>query len=180
MGGSGGRDVVAAAAMRVVAHSGVRGLTHCAVDAEAGLPSGSAHARFATLDELISGVIDQLTAVDGAIWTELGGVTPSDKADFADRIARWVQLAVEREPVASRARLELFFAAPSRAAVGHYAIVDVMGVILDVLGVPEPGQRARLIVDLVSGTVMHHVAVRADEPVDTASLAAAVLRVLGR
>ncbi len=165
---------VAAAAVHVVASCGARALLPEAVDAQAGLPEGTTRAVFPDDDGLLAAVMDRLVQIDGTIWTELGGVTPMDTTGFAARVAGWVQLAVEREPVASRARIELFLAAPKRAAAGHHAIIDVMGVILDVLGVTDPSTRARHVVDFVSGTVMHHLSVRSDEPIDRGAVQRAV------
>lgn len=165
---------IASAAVHLVASCGVRGLQAEAVDALAGVPEGTTRSAFPNDEELLAAVIDRLVQVDGQIWTDLGGVTPTSTADFADRVAGWVQRAIESEPVASRTRVELFLAAPERASSGHHAIIDVMGVILDVLGVSEPGSRAKSVVDFVSGTVMHHLSVRSDEPIDRAGVQRAV------
>jgi hypothetical protein len=44
--------------------------------------------------------------------------------------------------------------------------------------VSEPERKARLVVDLVSGTVTHHLLVRVDEPLDVVALERGVLRLL--
>ncbi|VFA98927.1 Uncharacterised protein [Nocardia cyriacigeorgica] len=56
--------VLADAAIRVIAASGLRGLTYRAVDVEAGLPAGSTSNRFRTRDDLIAGVIERMADLE--------------------------------------------------------------------------------------------------------------------
>ncbi len=172
------RVAIVDAAVRVLAEASVPGLTPAAVDHASGLPEGTTAAEFASTRELLDGVTDRLVEMDGALWTELGGLTPDSVADLADRMAGWVELALTREPVAMRARMHFFLGAGELAAHGHYAILDVAIVLLDVLGIPEPARRTRLMMDLVAGTLLHHVSVRSDEPFVRAEFAAAVRGVL--
>lgn len=172
------RDAIAESAVRVVAAAGMAGLTHAAVDADASLTPGITAGLYETPADLVGVVVDRLIALDGALWTASGDLTPDSPAQFAERMARWVELALTTQAVACRARIHLFLAAGARAAVGHHAILEVAAVVLDVLKVPEPARRARLVVDLVSGAVMHHISVRADEPFDADAFAGGVRRIL--
>ncbi|WP_436775571.1 TetR/AcrR family transcriptional regulator [Yinghuangia sp. YIM S09857] len=52
------------AAIRVLAAHGLRGLTHRAVQQEAGLPHGSVTYYFKTRDHLVFGVIDRMTELE--------------------------------------------------------------------------------------------------------------------
>lgn len=52
------REALLEAAIRVIAQSGLRGLTHRAVEAEAGLPQGSTTYYFGTRHELMLGVME--------------------------------------------------------------------------------------------------------------------------
>ncbi|RBP66121.1 hypothetical protein DFO66_10364 [Brevibacterium sanguinis] len=54
------RDVVTDSAIAVVAEQGVRGLTHRAVDALAGLPVGSTSNVYRTRDALITGIMERI------------------------------------------------------------------------------------------------------------------------
>jgi len=166
------------AAVRVLADRGGLGLTPEAVDVEAGVPPGTTAGLIGTSEDLVASVVDRLVASDGSLWTELGGLTPDSLDAFADRMSRWVELALGRERVSSRARVQLFLAGTQRAALGHHAILDVAAVVLDVLGVRDPATRARSVVDFVSGTVLHHFSVRSDEPFDRECFAAAVRRLV--
>jgi len=171
------RDAVVEAAVRVLADRGVAGLSDHAVDAECALPAGTTRTFFPDLPSLVTAIVDDLIRRDGEIWTSLGSLTPTSVADFADRIAGWVERALA-DLVGARARIQLFLGAPERAAAGHAAILEVLVVVLDVLRVPQPHDRGRLVVDLVSGTVLHHGSVRRSEPFDPPTFAAGVRRLL--
>ena len=54
------RDLITDTAIRIVAEQGMRGLTHRAVDREAGLPEGSTSAYFRTRKALIEGLVERL------------------------------------------------------------------------------------------------------------------------
>lgn len=54
------------AAIRVIAAHGLRGLTHRAVQQEAGLPHGSVTYYFKTRDQLVFGVVDRITELERA------------------------------------------------------------------------------------------------------------------
>ena len=54
------KDLITDAAIELVATSGMRGLTHRAVDRQAGLPEGSTSAYFRTRKALIEGLVERL------------------------------------------------------------------------------------------------------------------------
>ncbi|ANZ35177.1 hypothetical protein BBK82_02930 [Lentzea guizhouensis] len=54
------RDLITDAAIELVATSGMRGLTHRAVDRRAGLPEGSTSAYFRTRKALVEGLVERL------------------------------------------------------------------------------------------------------------------------
>jgi len=54
------KDLITDAAIELVATSGMRGLTHRAVDRQAGLPEGSTSAYFRTRKALIEGFVERL------------------------------------------------------------------------------------------------------------------------
>lgn len=60
------RDLIADAAISTVATAGLRGLTHRAVDAAAGLPAGSTSYYFRTRSALISACYHRLAALSVA------------------------------------------------------------------------------------------------------------------
>ncbi|MFE9634685.1 TetR/AcrR family transcriptional regulator [Streptomyces sp. NPDC006463] len=60
------RTVLADAAIEVLAEAGMRGLTHRAVDREAGLPPGTTSAYYRTRAALLTGLVLRLVARDQA------------------------------------------------------------------------------------------------------------------
>lgn len=64
--GSGRRVQLLDAAIHVLATQGLRGLTHRAVQQEAGLPHGSVTYYFKTRDQLVFGVVERMTELERA------------------------------------------------------------------------------------------------------------------
>lgn len=94
------RAGLADAALRVLARDGARGLTHRAVDAEAGAPIGTASNYFRNRPALISAIADRIAArlaPEQATLDELGAQPPS-RALFAAYIRDIVRrLTLHRE-----------------------------------------------------------------------------------
>lgn len=121
------RTLMLDASIRVIAANGLRGLTHRAVQEEAGLPNGSVTYYFKTRDQLVLAVVDRMTDLDrvyaGQVTHELMRATAVrpiviDYAHLATFMSRWwtegraVQLA----------RLELEIAG-TREPVLHEAMI---------------------------------------------------------
>jgi DNA-binding transcriptional regulator YbjK len=70
------RTVLADAAIDVLAGSGMRGLTHRAVDRAADLPPGTTSAYFRTRQALLTALVRRLVALDQAELQEIGAATP--------------------------------------------------------------------------------------------------------
>ncbi|MGF1241952.1 TetR/AcrR family transcriptional regulator [Streptomyces sp. 2-6] len=70
------RALLADAAIDVLADSGMRGLTHRAVDRAAGLPAGTTSAYFRTRQALLTALVRRLVALDQAELQESGERTP--------------------------------------------------------------------------------------------------------
>ncbi len=106
------RDILTAATT-VLARQGNRGLTHRAVDREAGIPEGSSSAYFRTRDALLGAlgdfVADRLAVDVEALGARLAGC-PGDHeravAEVSRLFSRWLE-----EPDLLTARLELTVAA---------------------------------------------------------------------
>lgn len=97
------RSRIAEAAIRVLANEGLRGLTHRAVDREAGLPSGSTSYYVSTRTALLQLVAERLaerTRDDvGALFAELAAGAPASGdgvAALAEVLARFVRRLAAR------------------------------------------------------------------------------------
>ncbi|TQJ08251.1 TetR/AcrR family transcriptional regulator [Lapillicoccus jejuensis] len=114
------RRALADAGIRVLAQEGARGLTHRAVDAEAGVPRGTASNYFPTREDLVAALVGRL----GERLTP----TADDLAPFAGRTPdrallgaylRDVVRRVRAEPQVALALLELRLEAVRRPAVAE-------------------------------------------------------------
>ena len=101
------REVLADAAIEVIAAHGMRGLTHRAVDAAAAVPPGSTSYYFRTRQALVEAVVHRLLALDTA---ELAAGTPAlapTRAPAAglDWLATVAAESLDRWLVSGRSRL---------------------------------------------------------------------------
>jgi len=111
------RAALADAGIRVLAQQGARGLTHRAVDAEAGAPRGTASNYFPTRDGLVSALVDRigrrLTPDPTAAPAQPG---PADRALLAAYL-RDVVRRLRADPHVALALFELRLEAARRADV---------------------------------------------------------------
>ncbi len=109
------RAALADAGLRVLATTGARGLTHRAVDAEAGVPTGTASNYFRSRDALLGALGERIMerfAPDEAVLTELGAREPSLEL-FTDYL-RYIVERTTRQPDLTRALIELRLEAARR------------------------------------------------------------------
>lgn len=96
------------AAVRVLSSQGARGLTHRAVDAEAGVPLGTASNYFRSRDALVTGIFERISqrlTPDPEVHARLAKRRPS-KALFADYV-RDIVTRLTRERDVTLALFEL-------------------------------------------------------------------------
>ncbi|NGM13416.1 TetR family transcriptional regulator [Verrucosispora sp. WMMA2044] len=97
------RTVIADAAITTLARAGGRGLTHRAVDRQAGLPMGSTSYYFRTRADLLRAAVDRLAELDeAAIAPATAGTLAADLARVLDRL-----LGADRERLLARYELAL-------------------------------------------------------------------------
>ncbi|RSN07173.1 TetR family transcriptional regulator [Amycolatopsis roodepoortensis] len=86
------RDELLDAAISVLGERGIHGLTHRAIDAAAGLPTGSASNHFRTRDALLNAVVERTSDRERATWEALATtyypVTPQELAQAMAGLAR--------------------------------------------------------------------------------------------
>ncbi|GAA3274233.1 TetR/AcrR family transcriptional regulator [Dactylosporangium vinaceum] len=109
------RDLLADAGLRVLAHSGARGLTHRAVDQEAGVPAGTASNYFRSRDALLSGLAERIFARTAPTEADLTGLKGRSQADHLLDIVR----RTTREPDLMRALFELRLEGARRPELGR-------------------------------------------------------------
>jgi len=120
------RALLADAGLRVLAAAGGRGLTHRAVDAEAGVPTGTASNYFPSRAALLAGLAERIferMAPDPAVLADLGRREPS-LALVTDYL-RYIVERTTREPDLTRALVELRLEASRRPELRR-ALGDVL------------------------------------------------------
>ncbi|MGW6705899.1 TetR/AcrR family transcriptional regulator [Streptomyces sp. NPDC054956] len=190
------RAVIADAAIGTVAAAGLRGLTHRAVDAAAGLPAGSTSYYFRTRSALISACylrLAELSVADvdhwetghGRLGTRGDGRPDLDSAAvaLAALLHHWLTAARERQ----LARFELTLEAtrrPELRADLHTARVAARSkatLLLAALGATDPVATAELLVAWTDGLLYDRLVGSLDEnspPPDMAELAEVTRRML--
>ncbi|MFG1777102.1 TetR/AcrR family transcriptional regulator [Micromonospora sp. NPDC049048] len=109
------RAALADAGLRVLAATGARGLTHRAVDTEAGVPTGTASNYFRSRDALLGALGERIMerfAPDERVLAELAAREPSLEL-FTDYL-RYIVERTTRQPDLTRALIELRLEAARR------------------------------------------------------------------
>ncbi|NKQ24366.1 TetR/AcrR family transcriptional regulator [Streptomyces galbus] len=182
------RELIADTAIDTVATAGLRGLTHRAVDAAAGLPAGSTSYYFRTRGALIGACylrLAELSVADVDRWeARHGSVDPDSAAQaLAGLLHHWLTADRNRQ----LARFELSLEAtrrPELRADLHTAGLAARAraaALLERLGAPRPAQAADLLVAWTDGLLYDRLAgaTAATRPApDVGELTAAVRRML--
>lgn len=156
------RREILAAATHVLAEHGSRGLTHRAVDREAGLPEGSSSAYFRTRDALEQALGDFVAAqLAGEVQALAGRLAtrPGDHAlavvEVSKLLLRWLD-----HPELLTARLEITLAATrdpvlaSRFDAWRTGLIAVVDDILRSAGKAELGRSATTLVAALDGVLL--------------------------
>lgn len=173
-------ELVADAAVSVLARDGLRGLTHRAVDTEAGLPDGSTSNCFRSRSALLQAVAARLEELDLAALTSGPPPDMTSMPAVAASLAGNVKLMTSRRHArATRARLALLLDEKARPAMdaGHHRFLEMLEAMLVETGHPDPEPAARAVADLLEGALVHAVSVRS-RTVDVKELTGAVERLL--
>jgi DNA-binding transcriptional regulator YbjK len=151
------QDAIADAAIHLVATRGLRGLTHRAVDTEAGLPPGSTSYYLRTRNALLTACVSRMLTRDVSAMPPVGadplellvGMTVGLARDRPDDLVARYELSLEasRQP-------EL------RAAIteGGRQLRAMLAQLLDGLGVPEPEAAAWPVAAMMDGLMYDRVA----------------------
>ncbi|GAB3060733.1 TetR/AcrR family transcriptional regulator [Micromonospora schwarzwaldensis] len=175
------RQLLLDAAIRVLGTRGPRQLTHRAVDAEAGLPEGSASNRFRTREALVDGVFARLVEVETLAWQRLAvDLPPGDVAGFTRVLGRLIRRFTEEERVVTLARYALFVEAAVRPELrpaieaGRARLAEWGVPLVAALGSTDPATHFRSLLALVDGLLGNQLAAP-EEAFDPESAVAALL-----
>ncbi|HEU4424244.1 MAG TPA: TetR/AcrR family transcriptional regulator [Pilimelia sp.] len=152
------RDRLADAAIEVLAREGARGLTHRAVDAEAGEPSGTTSRYFRTRDALMRGVVERIAALHFADL-ERAPRGPVDEDTLAGHLASLVHDGITRHRTRQIAVTELFLESTRRPdlhtlmAETRAAQIQLMRRIHAAAGVTLSTHEAAMLVTAIMGLI---------------------------
>ena len=170
------------AAIDVLGTSGMRRLTHRAVDAAAGLPLGSTSNRFRTREALLAGVLRRILERESAMWTRLAvDLRPGGVDALAVVVGRLLDELVDRGRVLSQARRAVFVESANepvlRAEVARAQeeITSWMAPLLAGLGSATPRRHVHQLLALVDGLLGNQL-VNPVSDFDPAAAVAALLR----
>ena len=153
------------AAIRVLGSAGVRGLTHRAVDTEAGLPAGSTSNYFRSRETLLRGVMARMVTVERAGWEQLAGsLQPRSVDQLADALTQLVELVTGPARALSVARYALFVEAARDPALQE-AVTEAAQTIADWgrrwlvdVGSSDPDGHTVIVLAYLDGAILHRLA----------------------
>ncbi|MFH9677626.1 TetR/AcrR family transcriptional regulator [Streptomyces sp. NPDC017405] len=179
------RQRLADAAISTLARSGMRGLTHRAVDQSADVPAGSCSYYFRTRQELLQAAVERLAELDITEIDERPALTgPASTAQITEATAglieHWTTAGRER----MLARYELALEAPRRpelqaalhsAGSRHRAVAENL---LAVAGVPDPAAHANAFVAFLDGILFNQLTAAAPHRLTPEQLRRTVLSLI--
>ncbi len=173
------RTQLAEAALAVVASKGLKGLTHRAVDAQAGAALGTASNYFRSRAALVAAAVDHVEARDAQLLQQQGSKElPTSLAELADQLAGAVLALAHEHADLTRARFALALDQPELVAAGHARMVGGLEHILASLDVPHPRTKAEAVADYGDGLALHLLTARRGQDLQRSTVAANVLKLL--
>ncbi|WP_243719493.1 TetR family transcriptional regulator [Actinomadura sp. KC06] len=153
------------AAISVLGERGMRGLTHRAVDAAAGLPAGSASNHFRTRDALLDAVVERFAARERAGWDEVAArVCPTTPRELAQALAAFAQDATGPRRTLTLARYAILAEAGIQPSLRRQLSETGARVNawftnwLRIVGSSDPERHAPIIMNHWTGVVLHQLA----------------------
>ncbi|WP_245744133.1 TetR/AcrR family transcriptional regulator [Lentzea fradiae] len=113
------RELLCDTAIQILAVEGGRGLTHRAIDREAGVPIGTTKNYFPTREAILTAAAARMTSLHRAAVDRLRETTPADvsAADVAQLYPALLRRAVDGDPTQMLAMVELYLEAVRRPGV---------------------------------------------------------------
>lgn len=158
------RTVIADAAIATLAHEGMRGFTHRAVDRVAGLPEGSTSYYFRTREALMFAALARMAELDtrdlGDLPEQGGKVDLETLSDLMTAFVRtWLTEGRERTLARYELTLESTRRPELRAKMEEYgSMFRLMAEkTIAAAGAGEPERRSRMLVAYLDGLMLHQL-----------------------
>ena len=159
------RDLLLDAAISVLGTAGARGVTHRAVDAEAGLPAGSTSNYFRTRDALLDAVVERFAARERANWEEIAEqLSPTTPVELAQAMARFAHEATGPQRTLTLARYAILVEAAlqpqlrAQLTATGARVTRYFTTWLRVVGSTDPERHTRIIGNHTVGLTLHQLA----------------------
>jgi DNA-binding transcriptional regulator YbjK len=155
------RTEIADAGIAALATHGMRGLTHRAVDREAGLAEGSTSYYFRTRQALLRGIFERLLEMDLA---ELPALRIASLDDLVEELGRLVEMLLTAGRDRLLARYEFYLESNRRPELrelvmtGGSAVRAAIAEQLGAIGISEPERRAWNFAAFLDGFMFDQVA----------------------
>jgi DNA-binding transcriptional regulator YbjK len=152
-------DVLLDAAIEVVAAEGLRGLTHRAVDARAGLSAGSTSYYYRTRMALLEAVLGRVLTYDVGRMADVG-LLVGDRAAMVEATTQIVRFLTGPGRAQLIARLELTMDAVRRPDLRRLMdeaqgrIAELTRPVVVALGSTDPGRDTALLLTLIDGLLL--------------------------
>ena len=178
------RTLLLDAALELVGTQGMRGLTHRAVDAAAGLPAGSTSNYFRTREALILGIVDRFIARERVMATGPRGEVDPSPDGVATALGHFVERAVGPDRAVTLARYAILVETAQNPDLrgGMASGADRVDTwTLDLVtraGSRDPQRDMGLLANYVTGLVLHELALPSAD-LDAAARIRAVIDTLG-
>ena len=178
------RTLLLDVALELVGTQGMRGLTHRAVDAAAGLPPGSTSNHFRTREALVLGIVERFVVRERAMATG-----PRDEVDptpegVAAAFGRFVDRALGPDRMVTLARYAILVETAQHPELrsGMASGADQVDTwALDLVtraGSPDPQRDLGVLANYVTGLVLHELALPSQD-LDAAARIRSVVDSLG-
>lgn len=166
------RTQLADAALAVVAEQGLKGLTHRAVDARAGVALGTTSNYFRNRAALVGAAVDRVEELDSLLLLQGDHrELPTTTAALAEQLAAAVMGLTDTNAPLTRARFVFALDQPETVAAGHERLVSALAQLLERLGLSDPRARAEAVSDYSDGLALHLLTARTGKGVDNAAVA---------
>ena len=154
------------AAITVLGDRGIHALTHRAVDAQAGLPTGSTSNHFRTRDALLDAVVERFAAREKALWEELAmRMYPTTPHELAQVLVAAAKTATGPQRTLTLARYAILVEAGIHPTIRAQLLATGSRVNtwfmtwLRVAGSTDPERDAPIIMNHYTGVVLHDLAI---------------------
>ena len=161
----GRRERLLDAAIEIVGVQGLTGLTHRAVDAAAGVPTGTTSNYWRTRQALLDALVDRVVARERDRWEQLTEIAvPTTAYELARTLAEFAQVATGPERTLVLTRYALLIDAAQhedvrpRLAAGGQRVNALFRTWMRIVGSSAPDHDMHVVANYWTGLVLHQLA----------------------